>query len=92
MEGERAHLYIHGKVQGVYYRASALDTAIQLGITGWVRNLPNGSVEIVAEGSRKQLNQFIEWCKVGPPGATVSDINVRRDVQDREFSTFKIEY
>ena len=92
MEDERAHLYIHGKVQGVYYRASALDIAIQLGITGWVRNLPNGSVEVVAEGQGNQLDQFIEWCKIGPQGASVSDVDVTREVREREFSTFKIEY
>jgi acylphosphatase len=74
-EAARVHLVIRGRVQGVYYRASMLHEAQKLGLTGWVRNCPDGSVEAVAEGSRNHLEKLISWCWKGPPGARVSRID-----------------
>lgn len=71
----RVHLIIRGRVQGVYYRASMLREAQNLGLTGWVRNCPDGAVEAVAEGPRRRLEQLIAWCWRGPPGARVSTID-----------------
>jgi acylphosphatase len=65
------HLIVAGKVQGVYYRVSAREAARQLGITGWVRNRPDSSVEILATGEPAQLEAFVAWCKKGPAGAIV---------------------
>ena len=67
-------LTIEGKVQGVFYRQSAKEKAGQLGITGTVRNLKDGKVEIIATGSSGQLEQFIQWCNQGPPRAVVTNI------------------
>lgn len=70
------HLLIHGRVQGVFYRASTQRTAEGLGLTGWVKNRPDGSVEIHAEGSREKLEELIAWCRLGPPAAEVSTIGL----------------
>ena len=70
------HLVIKGKVQGVFYRASAKDRAEDLGITGWVKNTREGFVETVASGDDKAVQQFIEWCKKGPSNARVDDVVV----------------
>ena len=71
------HLHITGRVQGVFYRKSAQDKAHELGITGWVRNKADGSVEAVAQGERVQ--EFIDWCWKGPSGASVTDVTVNQD-------------
>ena len=92
MEDRRAHLIIVGKVQGVFYRASAKDTAVALGLTGYVKNLPGGFVEIVAEGSPGKLNQFIDWCKAGPANAQVTDVKTTISPSIGEFDNFHIEY
>jgi len=70
------HLVIKGKVQGVFYRASAKEKAEDLGITGWVKNTREGFVEAVACGNDKAVQQFIEWCKKGPSNARVDDVVV----------------
>jgi acylphosphatase len=85
----RVHLLIRGRVQGVYYRASMLQEAQKLGLTGWVRNRPDGSVEAVAEGPRSQLEKLISWCWKGPPGAKISRIDpqwLAAQYSEREFS------
>ena len=68
------HLVIKGKVQGVFYRASAKKAAVQLTITGWIRNKENGDVEALATGNTIQLNEFIGWCRLGPEGAKVTAV------------------
>lgn len=70
------HLLIKGKVQGVYYRASAKEAADRLGISGWVKNTREGHVEALASGSAENLQQFIAWCKRGPEQAVVSEVIV----------------
>ena len=73
---EAAHLFVHGRVQGVFFRASARTVARDLGLAGWVRNCSDGSVEIHAEGDRKKLEELIEWCRQGPDYASVSNIDL----------------
>lgn len=68
------HLIIKGKVQGVFYRVSARKAARELGIVGWVKNMPDGSVEAYISGKDQELDDFVAWCRKGPPDATVSDI------------------
>lgn len=87
---EQVHLVIRGKVQGVFYRVSAAETARALGLCGWVRNLPDGSVEAVAQGPKQALDTFIEWCRSGPPAARVDEIDTRWDVTVELFSAFTV--
>ena len=88
----RAHLVIKGRVQGVFFRATACDEAARLGVTGWVRNCRDGSVECVAEGEKAQVDRLIIWCRHGPPGAGVTDIDVRREEWTGEFGSFSVSY
>ena len=67
-----AHIIVHCKVHGVYFRASTKTKALELSLTGWVRNLSNGTVEVHAEGRRDSLDKLIKWCQKGPPSANVS--------------------
>ncbi len=70
-------LIISGKVQGVFYRASCQEVAQRLGLTGWVKNLSGGQVEVLAQGEKERIEKLIQWCKKGPPSAMVSDVNVK---------------
>ena len=92
MEVETVHLIIEGRVQGVFFRASAKEQADKLGINGWVRNLPGGSVEIRAEGKKENLKQFLDWCNTGPPNSEVSNIEIEYLKPTGEFDTFYIKY
>jgi acylphosphatase len=71
-----AHVTISGKVQGVGYRASTCDMAMLLKVNGWVRNLRNGQVEAVFEGSQEQVEEILQWCHKGPPAAMVKEVRV----------------
>ena len=73
---ETVHLVIKGKVQGVYYRASAKEKANELGIKGWIKNTPAGEVEVMAGGNKAQLEKFIDWCRQGPKHAEVTNVVV----------------
>lgn len=76
MTMKKVSVIIKGKVQGVFFRASAREVALQMGITGIVRNEPDGSVYIEAEGDEEQLKKYIAWCRKGPPRAFVEDVQV----------------
>jgi acylphosphatase len=82
-------LIIKGKVQGVFYRATAKDVADLIGVKGWVRNLPDNNVEIIATASEDILQKFINWCKQGPPKAKVDEVIVE-EIASEEFKGFKI--
>lgn len=88
----KAHLYISGRVQGVYYRAFTQEVADSLGLKGWVRNLPDRRVEAVFEGERKLIEEAILRCKQGPPHANVTNIDVIWEDQPEGFSDFRIRY
>ncbi|MFB6184455.1 MAG: acylphosphatase [Haloarculaceae archaeon] len=75
-ERTRAHVFVSGKVQGVYYRANTRDTARERGVDGWVRNLDDGRVEAVFEGPEEPVAELIEWCHSGSPAASVEDVDV----------------
>ncbi len=74
---KQIHLIVSGRVQGVFFRAKTKDTARLLGLKGFVRNLGNGDVEIIAQGEQNELQKLIKFCKTGPPGADVRDINIK---------------
>ncbi len=75
----RAHVVVEGRVQGVFYRQSAKAEALRLGLTGWVRNLDDGRVEGVAEGAPNLVDQWVEWCRKGPPQASVQNLQVKTE-------------
>jgi len=89
---EGVHLVVEGRVQGVFYRASTQATAASLGLTGWVRNLSDGTVEIQAEGRRDALERLISWCWQGPPGARVTGVVVSEVPVTKALSGFHIRY
>jgi acylphosphatase len=76
MKLTHAHVFISGRVQGVGYRLTTQDVAEQLGIKGWVRNLPDGRVEAVFEGTKEQVENMLRWCEKGPRGASVQQVAV----------------
>ena len=86
----RRHLLISGVVQGVGYRWSCQRAAKGIGVTGWVRNLPDGRVEVVAQGTKEQVEQLIQWCYRGPEEARVSDIAVADEETAGDFQDFGI--
>ena len=89
MSKVRAELKIHGRVQGVFYRQSTNETAVRLGLSGWVNNCPDGSVEAVFEGEKPAVDQAIEWCRQGPPSARVIDVVVNWMDFDGELDGFE---
>lgn len=76
MVEKAVHIVVRGKVQGVFFRAQTESVAQDLNLGGWVRNCGNGTVEIHAEGSKERLQRFVEWCRKGPPTASVESIDV----------------
>jgi len=88
----RLHCVVKGRVQGVCYRMFACEEAMGLGLTGWVRNVPDGSVEILAEGDPAALEKFLKICMEGPPLARVSKIDHNYSDATGEFKTFEITY
>ncbi len=92
MSKTRAHFFLSGRVQGVCFRSAGRDKACSLGIKGWVRNLSDGRVEIVAEGEESKIKKFIEWAKEGPEFAGVENIELYRENYKGEFDRFKIKY
>lgn len=86
----RARLLIEGRVQGVFFRASAAATANRLGVKGWVRNRPDGAVELLAEGEKETIDDLVAWCRRGPNGARVENVGVEWEEFRGEFSAFRI--
>ena len=85
-------LKITGRVQGVFYRAATVQQAQCLGLTGWVMNCPDGSVEAVAEGVKPKLEEFIAWCHRGPRGARVAQVDVSWHEAENTFRSFTIRH
>jgi acylphosphatase len=88
----RVRVKIAGRVQGVFFRAATLDEARRLGVTGWVMNCPDGSVEAVAEGSRSKIEELIAWCHHGPPGAQVKKVDVSWEFARNDCEGFRIRH
>jgi len=88
----RAHVFISGRVQGVFYRASTKNMAEQLGLKGWVRNTSDGLVEALFEGEETAVKDMISWCHKGPRSAEISDVTVDYTKFLGEFEEFCITY
>jgi acylphosphatase len=86
----RLHLHIHGRVQGVSYRAGAAAQARRLQLTGWVRNRQDGHVELLAEGDEATLQELLDWCRRGPLLARVAHLDASWTDQAAEFPSFAI--
>jgi acylphosphatase len=84
------HLKIEGRVQGVFFRASAKDVADEIGITGWVKNTEEGDVEIMATGTNEMLQKLIEWCKKGPRNAIVTNVVITQKEKEEHFGNFEV--
>ncbi|WKJ90016.1 acylphosphatase [Methylomonas montana] len=87
---ECLHIIVKGRVQGVYFRAYTQKQAVKLNVSGFVRNLADGSVEIVASGHREDLQKLVAWCHKGPVLAKVADVMVHPHQASEHFDGFEI--
>lgn len=88
----RAHIFISGRVQSVSFRGNTQKEAQKLGVTGWVRNLPDGRIEAILEGEKEKVEEMIKWAKRGPFWAKVNDFEVEWQEYQGEFNDFEIKY
>ena len=89
-ENKAVHAIISGRVQGVFFRMETRQAAERFGVNGWVRNCPDGTVEAVFEAAPEKVDQMIDWCKKGPPMASVSDIRIEPIGYTGEYKEFSI--
>lgn len=92
MNEKKVHILIQGRVQGVFFRATAREVANSLGVKGWVRNRWDGKVELMVEGNEDAVNEMVKWCHQGPAGASVTNVEVEVKPFEGEFETFSIRY
>jgi acylphosphatase len=92
VDNSRAHLIIEGRVQGVWFRESTREEAARLGLYGWVKNRFDGSVEVIAEGSREKVERLVEWCHHGPPAARVRRVHEIKEDYTGEFDSFQVTF
>ena len=88
----RVHVFISGRVQGVFFRSETRYEARKHGVTGWVRNLPDDRVEAVFEGEQENVEKLLEFCGRGPPGAKVTSSHVNWETYSGQFRDFEIRY
>ena len=92
MNNARVHLFISGKVQGVFFRQNTFIRARELTLSGWVKNLSDGRVEIVIEGTQEHVYEMVGWCRIGKPRAKVTDVDEIWEEPCGEFDSFEIIY
>jgi acylphosphatase len=92
MANSSAHLFIEGRVQGVFYRAFTKNVALKLGLNGWVKNLYDGRVEAFFEGDRALIEQAVQECRIGPFGAKVTDIDLTWEGNPGALEGFEVRY
>jgi acylphosphatase len=90
VEKASLHATVRGRVQGVFFRASVEDRALQLGLTGYVRNRPGSAVEVMAEGEKPNLEKLVEYLKVGPPAASVINVSTTWGEYTGSFANFHV--
>ncbi len=86
----RAHIYLSGKVQGVFFRYATQEQAVARNVTGWVRNLPDGRVEALFEGEKSDVDEMVDFCRRGPSGARVEYVEVEWEDYSGEHKNFRI--
>lgn len=91
-EKVRAHIFVSGLVQGVFFRAETQKMAQELDIQGWVKNTGDGGVEAIFEGEKERVEKIIAWVKTGPPGAAVKKVDVAWEKCKDDFKNFEIRY
>ena len=87
---ERAHVYISGDVQGVFFRDSARQKAEELDLNGWVKNMPDGRVEALFEGPANAVQEMLDWCEEGPSQATVEDVDAEHESAEEDLEGFEV--
>jgi len=92
MANARAHVFVNGQVQGVFFRQSTREKAQISHVTGWVRNLPDGRVEAVFEGEEGDVKELVDFCRKGPMGAVITNVDVAFERFTGEFRNFKVTY
>ena len=92
MDKARAHVIVEGRVQGVFFRYHTHETALRLGVNGWVKNRRDGRVEAVYEGDKDKVDQIIQWCHRGPSEARVTKVYTTWESYTGEFEDFSINY
>ena len=88
----RAHVYVSGMVQGVFFRGETANLAHNLGLSGWVRNLFDGRVEAMFEGEKESVQKVVDFCRHGPRGAHVEDLDVKWEEWTGKFRDFRVVY
>jgi acylphosphatase len=88
----RAHVFVAGRVQGVFFRSATKHIADRYDVKGWIRNLPDGRVEAVFEGEKEAVQKLIEFCKHGPSSAGVTNVDLTWENYTGEFESFKMKY
>ena len=92
MVQKRVHMFVNGRVQGVFFRQATKVIAIKNNVTGWVRNLDDGRVEILIEGDDKCIDSVIAWCDCGPANSRVDDIQINNENYLGSFENFEVRY
>lgn len=83
------HIIVKGKVQGVFFRATAQEKAFEIGVKGWIQNTKDGFVEATVSGTETQVQQFVDWCRKGPKRAVVTEV-LLMNKEFESFSNFRI--
>jgi acylphosphatase len=86
----RCHLWVAGRVQGVWFRGACAEQARTLGVSGWAGNLPDGRVEVLAQGEDEAVGRLVEWCRHGPPTARVTRVEVQHEVPGEAINGFAV--
>ena len=89
---KRIHIFVTGRVQGVFFRQSTRVMAIKNNVNGWVRNLDDGKVEIVAQGKEQDIENLTNWCKTGPANSRVDEFEQKEESITEEFENFEVRY
>jgi acylphosphatase len=91
-DAKRLHVIVEGRVQGVFFRAYTRDEAVRLGLSGWVRNRPNGSVEALVEGEKSAVEKMVQWFHQGSPNSVVEKVHLTEESPVGDSGTFEIHY
>jgi|TARA_Y100000294_G_scaffold177096_1_gene201408 acylphosphatase len=89
---QRAHIIVHGLVQGVFFRSNTREVAQKLELKGYAKNMADGTVEVVAEGPEDKIKELIDFCNNGPEAAEVTKVDVKFEEPKNEFESFEVKY